>query len=453
MRIFHLIGGGVGALIFTASAAWAQSFQQPVPSYPANALAPAAVGPEGTTVLDRPRPDYDRAGRRIGSFIARPTIGLAETYDSNIYATPSATSDFYTNLDPAISIQSDWGRHALAFNANGDFKWYASHDTENVYNGSADVTGRYDIENGSYLLGDVGYALNHEDRSSPSRDSGGPVLGNPKSPVEYTTTGGYLGYVRQEGRLGLNADATITSYSYVNASDIAGNVVTETDRSRIEYVGSVKASYEIIPQSPYQVFVRGLGNTRKYNAVDSTQGLPLAQGGVTPGQTARRNSTGWEVDAGGSMQITRVITAEIYAGWLDQEYDSNLFKSVSAPSFGGNLLWNVTPLTSIKGSASQSVAETTLTGASSSTEDNLSLTVEHELRANIILVGSGGYVHDSYNGISRTDDTYGVNGGVRYLLNRTWRATGDITYSNRTSSAAGQNYDRVIATVGVEAGF
>jgi hypothetical protein len=449
-RVFQVLGGGVGALIVTAGAAFAQSFQQPVPAFPGNALGPSAVGPEGTTVLERARPDYDRPGVRLGSFIARPTIGLNETYDSNIYATPSATSDFYTSLTPGISLQSDWGRHALAFNASGDFKWYSSHDSENANNGSADVTGRYDISTGSYLVGDVGYALNHEDRSSPSRDSGGPVLFNPKTPVQYSTTGGYVGYVRQEGRIGLNVDGTVTSYSYVNSSDIAGNIVTETDRSRIEYVGAVKASYELIPQQPYNVFIRGLGNTRKYNAVDSTQGSPT---GPTPGISARRNSTGWEVDVGGSVQVTRLITAELYAGWLDQEYDSALYKSVSAPAFGGNLLWNVTPLTSIKASASQSVAETDLTGASSSTEDNLSLTVEHELLANLIIVGSGGYVHDSYNGISRTDDTYGFDGGVRYLINRMWRATGDLSYSSRSSSVSGQNYDRFIATVGIEAGF
>ncbi|MGH7032865.1 MAG: outer membrane beta-barrel protein [Stellaceae bacterium] len=448
MRVFHVLGGGVGALILTAGAAFAQSFQQPVPAFPGNALGPSAVGPEGTTVMERARPDYDRPGVRMGSFIAKPTIGVNETYDSNIFATPSATSDFYTSLDPGISIQSDWGRHALAFNASGDFKWYSAHSSENTNNGSADVSGRYDISTGSYLVGDMGYALNHEDRSSPSRDSGGPVVGNPKSPVQYSTTGGYVGYVRQEGRVGLNVDGTVTSYSYVNNSDILGGIVTETDRSRIEYVGAVKASYELIPQLPYNVFIRGLGNTRRYNAVDSTEASidPL-------GRTARRNSTGWEVDVGGQVQITRLITAEIYAGWLDQEYDSALYKSVSAPAFGGNLLWSITSLTSIKASVSQSVAETDLTGASSSTEDNLSLTVEHELLANVILAGSAGYVHDSYNGVSRTDDTYGVDGGVRYLINRMWRATGDLSYSSRSSSTSGQNYDRFIATVGIEAGF
>ncbi len=444
MRVFHILSGGVGALILTAGAAFAQSFQQPVPAFPANALAPAAVGPEGTTVLDRARPDYDRAGTRIGGFIARPTIGLDETYDSNIYAAPSATSDFYTSLTPGVSVQSDWGRHALAFNASGDFKWYSTHNDENANNGTADVTGRYDISAGSYLLGDAGYALNHEDRSSADRTT------TNKTPIEYSTTGAYFGYVRNEGRVGLNADSTITSYSYVNNSTSTGAIVTETDRSRIEYVGSLKASYEILPQLPYQVFIRGLGNTRKYNAVDSFQGTAT---GPTPGRTARRNSTGWEVDVGGSVQITRLITAEIYAGWIDQAYDSSLYSSVSAPSFGGNLLWNVTPLTSIKGSVSQSVAETDLIGASSSTEANLSLTVEHELRSNFIVLASGGYVHDSYNGLSRTDDTYGANAGARYLINRMWRATADVTYSNRTSSTSGQNYSRVVATVGVQAGF
>ena len=448
MRVFQLLGVAIGALILTAGAAFAQSFQQPIPSYPSGALGPSAVGPEGTTVLQRARPDYDRPGVRMGGFIAKPTIGVDETYDSNIYATPSATSDFFTSLTPALTIQSDWGRHALAFNASGDFKWYTSHSTENANNASADVTGRYDISTGSYLTGDVGMALNHEDRSAPGRDSGGPVIGNPKSPVEYTTTGGYVGYVRQEGRLGLNVDGTMTSYSYVNTTDVVGNIVTETDRSRIEYVGAVKASWEIIPQLPYNVFVRGLGNTRKYNAVDSTEASidPL-------GRTARRNSTGWEVDAGGQVQITRLITAELYGGWIEQDYDSALYKSVSAPAFGGNLLWNVTPLTSIKASASRSVAETDLTGASSSTEINTYLSIEHELLSNVIILGGAGYVHDDYNGISRTDDTWGVNGGVRYLINRMWRATGDLTYNNRSSTTRGQNYDRVIATIGVEAGF
>src|SRR6185437_9660395 len=104
------------------------------------------------TVMERARPDYDRPGVRVGSFIAKPTIGVNETYDSNIYATPSATSDFYTSLTPGISLQSDWGRHALAFNA------------------SADVSGRYDISTGSYLVFKVERIAHIADQIAAGRD-------------------------------------------------------------------------------------------------------------------------------------------------------------------------------------------------------------------------------------------------------------------------------------------
>ncbi len=428
-----------------AGAALAQSANTPVPAFPGNALGPSAVGPEGTTVLNRPRPDYDRLGMRLGSFLLYPVLGVSETYDSNVFATQSgAKSDFYTTANPSVSLQSDWGRHAVGVNAYGEFKWYADHSSEDVNNGGISVNGRYDIENGSFLRGEAGYTVNHEDRSSP--DS----VANIKSPTQYATTGAYLGYVRQEGRIGLNADTTITSYSYNNNSTSTGIIVPEVDRSRIEYVGALRASYEILPQLPYQAFVRVLGNERRYNSVD------LAEQAAT-GVSARRNSHGWEADVGASMEITRLVTAEVYAGYLEQDYDASaVFATNTGPAFGGNVLWNVTPLTSIRGSFSQSVAETTLVSASSSSESNVQLGVEQELLRNVLLLGSVGYVRDDYVGLpgtSRTDNTYQASVGARYLLSRMWRVIGNVTFSDRTSTAPGGAYTRLVGTVGVQAGF
>ena len=445
MKVYRgvLVGFLVPSIsLLLSSAALAQSFQLPVPGYPGNALEPAAVGPEGTMVLDRARPDYDRQGVRVGDWLIYPQADLTETWDSNIFATQTDDdSDLYTTLSPSISAQSDWGRHYLSFNADGSFKWYTTHSSENVNNASANVTGRYDIERGSYFIGDAGYALQHEDRASPD------ATANAKVPTQYSVTGAYLGYVREEGRFGVNVDGTITSYSYVNNSTTTGQTIIENDRSRIEYVGSVKGSYEILPQLPYKVFVRGVGDMRKYNAVDSGQFL------LTPGVSARRDSHGWEVDAGISMEITRLITAELYAGWLEQDYESTLFPSPSGPAFGGNLIWNPTPLDSVKASASQSIAETDIVGASSSTETNFELTLQHELLRNVILVANGGYIHDKYNGISRVDDTFGGNLGARYLFNRYLRAYADAQYSSRSSNQPGGGYDRIQATVGIQAGF
>jgi hypothetical protein len=458
MKILGGLGACTCALVLASTYAVAQ-IPTPVPAYPGNALAPAAVGPEGTTVLNRPRPDYDPLGIRAGSFLIYPSIGVSGTYDSNIFATPSGTqSDFYVTEQPVVMVNSDWNRHSLGMSATGQFKQYASHNSENVNNGTYDARGRYDISNGEYVSVDGGYALQHEDRAAPT------APGNAKNPVEYHVTGGYLAYVRELRRIGFRVDSTITSYSYNNQADPTGVLIRENDRDRIEYVVAPRLSYEYIPD--YQAFVRALGNLRRYNRFDeqtclSLQGTPTQPAVVcnpaNPNRSARRNSQGYEIDAGTAIKITSILTAEIYVGWLHQEYQSALFENVNGPSFGGNLLWNVTPLTSLKGSFSQSVAETTLPGVSSSYETNLLLTVEHELLRNLLLSGSVGFVRDDYSGDlfssqGRVDNTYGAGVGARYLMNRNVRFTADLSFSKRSSNA-GANYDRAIGTLGAVLGF
>jgi hypothetical protein len=451
------------ALMIASGYAEAQ-IPAPIPAYPGNALGPAAVGPEGQTVITRPRPDYDPLGIRLGSFIVHPSLGLTETYDSNVFATPTRdVGDFYTTENPGVSVASDWNRHSLAFTATGQFKQYATKTSENVNNGATDLRGRYDISNGQYFIADAGYALQHEDRASPDSTV------NQAHPTEYHVTGAYLAYVRELTRIGLRVDGTVTSYDFNSQFTNTGILVPENDRDRIEYVVAPRASYEFIPG--YQAFVRAVGNLRQYNQQDQTLLHPDPGDFRITNPSARRNSKGYELDVGTAIEVTRLITAEVYAGFLHQEYEAQsspgeLFHNFNGPAFGGNVLWNVTPLTSIKGSFSQSIAETVLvvatptpanplaqTAASGSRETNVQLTVEHELLRNLLLTGSVGYVRDAYSQINRTDDTYGSNIGVRYLMNRNVRLTADVSYSTRSSNQPGNGYDRIIGIVGGTIGF
>ena len=439
MKRTETFSAAVVTLLLIGGTAAAQSVQ-PIPAFPGNALEPSAVGPEGTTVGQRGRPDYDPLGIRQGGFIIHPSLSLAGVYDSNIFATSTgAISDFYTDLAPSISVNSDWNRHAIGASFSEESKLYASHSSENVNNFNANAGGRYDIENQVYLLGAAAYTLTHEDRSSPNALFG-------KNPTEYKQSIGYLGYVHQPGRLGFRVDGTLTSYDYNNTARGDGTTIDQQFRDRIEYVIAPRVSYEIIPG--YRAFARFVGNDRQYNAIDPNVG-------------AKRNSHGYEFDAGTAVEITRLITGEIYAGYLHQDYESAKLKSPTGVAFGGNIIWNITPLWSVKGSASQSVAETDVVNqvgvpASSSSETNFTVTVEHELLRNLIVSGNAAYIHDQYNGISRVDDTFAFGAGARYLMNRNIHLTADITYSSRSSTSTATNnaaFDRLIAIVGVQLGF
>jgi hypothetical protein len=426
------------------ASASAQTMYTPVPSWPSGALEPAAVGPEGDTVFNRPRPDYDPLGLRIGSFLAYPSIGLSETYDSNVFAIPgppnsaSVRDDFFTTLTPGMSITSDWSRHAVSASIQGESKHYASLQSENVNNFTSDAQGRYDIGTNEYALLQGIYWLQHEDRDSPD------APGTAKHPIEYHVTGANFAYYRMPSRIGIRVDGVLTSYSFNNGTDsVTGQTINQHFRDRIEYVLAPRLTYEIQPG--YNAFVRVIGDERQYFSQEIGAG--------PNGENVRRNSHGWEADAGGAIAITSLLSSELYVGYQEEDYENPLLQSVTGISFGGNLLWNVTPLDTIRGQFSQAIAETTLVGASSSVESSVSLTVEHELLRNVLLLGSVGYTRDDYQGVSRTDDTYGVNLGGRYLLNRNWKATADVTYSKRDSTDPTAGYDRVVGTVGLSLGF
>ena len=134
-------------------------------------------------------------------------------------------------------------------------------------------------------------------------------------------------------------------------------------------------------------------------------------------------------------------------GYLEQDYQSSVLKSPD----GRRLRWKPDleyyAFVVDQGLGLAIGRRNRYHAASSSTETNLSVTVEHELLRNVILSGNAGYIHDDYNGISRTDDTYQVGAGAKYLLNRNLRLSADITYSSRSStSTAATNaaFDRLI---------
>jgi hypothetical protein len=435
-----------------ASAALAPALAQspvlgPFPSWPGGALEPAAVGPLSETVMRRGRPDYDPLGIRLGSFIIHPSLSVVGTYDSNVFATAKTAStpvksDFFVTEIPTLGIGSDWNQDAVSLSVGGAFKQYASQTSEDVNNFTTEADGRLDLSNGEYLAVDTIYQLLHEDRSSPN------AAVSAKDPIEYKVMGADLVYVHQKARLGFRIDNTITAYDFNNASTGSGVTIPENFRDRIEYVVAPRVNYEIIPG--YNAFVRVIGNERQY--------FSQQIGGGPSGENVRRNSHGWEVDAGTAIEITRITTAEVYVGYLKQYYENPLLKSPSGIGFGANLIWNVTPISTIKASFSQAVAETTLPGASSSLETGVQLTGEHELLRNLLLLASIGFVHDNYQQASaaRSDNTFGADVGARYLLNRNWTATLDVNYSRRDSSAGNiptGNYSRVQAIASVKLGF
>src|SRR5215475_3811003 len=99
----------------------------PVPPVPSGPQAPTAPGQPtypGETVTQRPRPEFQPVGLRVGDFFWFPRGELDESYNSNIFASPTATSDLITGLQPSFDLLSSFPRNALNLHGNAVSQFY-----------------------------------------------------------------------------------------------------------------------------------------------------------------------------------------------------------------------------------------------------------------------------------------------------------------------------------------
>lgn len=388
---------------------------------------------ERQSVLQRSRPDYDPLGAHLGSFLLYPSADLSETYNSNVFVTPTNTkADLLTTFSPAVQLRSNWNNDALNFVSSGQIKRYATQVGENNSNALAGTDGRLDIERDVYLTGRLSYQLLHEDRASPNT-----VL-NQKNPTEYQQASAGSDFVHESGRLGLRVGGGVDYYTYNNEATLTNTIIPETGRNRVEYNFGPRVSYEIVPG--YEAFVQARGNYRQYMSEFATGGLDTT-------------SHGYAVDAGTAVHLGATMNGEVFAGWFAQDYNDARLAPVSGPHFGGALLWNVTQQTSIRGSLARTVEETIVIGASSFVQTLASVSVEHELRRNVLLNAGAAYVIQDFQGVVRTDTTYLANVGARYMITRNLNSGVGVTWSQRDSTAPGNNYDQILISADVKVQF
>lgn len=387
----------------------------------------------GQSVAARPRPDFDPTPIALGSFQAFPSINAASYYDSNIYSNTAAKNDDVVwKINPALGVASNWGRHALAFTGVGDASFFTNNADENYVGGAAQLEGRYDVAAQTWIAPYLAYQRNTEPRASAD------VVGNARTPTQFDLLRSGIGVNRGQGALKAQAKYDFSYYDYDKLRLVGGGSLSLNQRNRTQQRVSGDLQYDVTEN--LKPFVRGGYEWRDYTS------------------NSRRTSGGYNIDAGVKADFGGIVTAEAYAGYIARDYDNFASGNVGAVDFGGDVLWNVTELTSIAVDASRSIDETTFGGFSAATASNAvlstgtSATVTHELRRDVILEASGTYTNNDFQNSVREDDVYGAGAGGRYFFNRNFY--GDLNYNfiKRDSNNAGSSYDRhiVLARVGAQ---
>jgi len=356
---------------------------------------------------------------QAGPFLLYPEFGMALMYDSNVYATNDAhVTDWATILSPALWVQSNWDRHALNFYGAADLSYYRDQTGENTQDWRLSAEGRYDFTPDANTYGGAWWSRDHEDRESPDGRNG-------LFPTTYYTFAGYAGYFQQfhEFSVRFGGRAEHLTFQNVATSSPGFPVIINDDRDRWRYTGGARFGYEFNPR--LEGFVQLALDNRRYDR--KPDDFVVTGGGFF------RDSDGERAYVGARFNLPRVLKAEAYVGYMNQDYEDARLDDVSEPGFGANILWNATEKTRVSFYMDRTIEETTVfqSGFVASSYLNTfgGITVSHRLMERLTLYGNMFGSRVSYQGIVRTDDYVGGAVGTAYRVNKhfLW----DLSYSYR----------------------
>ena len=393
----------------------------------------ATIEPLPDSVTVRPRPDYDAIGIQTGAFVLKPSASLTETYNDNIYATKTnRKSDFITEIQPKLQVDSLWSRHALNFAILGDLGYHASATTEDYTNIDVHQGGRLDI-GGSGSLTEEAYFQRYEESRTSVDDP------RAMSPVKVDLTGGALEYRHEGGSFFGSLRGTISDSNFHNTVTNNGAVVNNHDRDRTVGTGALEMGYD--SGGLIRPFVQVTGMKVDFKQAFDDFGL-------------NRDSTGYAVNGGILFPVTALIKGRVFAGYIAREFQDLALADIHTIGYGGTLLWSPNRSTAINLQGLRTVEETTLNGASGALSSSVNLAIDLELRENLLLHGEAGYRRARFVGIARTDDNWAGGIGLTYLMNHRLRATLAYDYSSRSVNDIAGNNDysrnRVNMTVRVQ---
>jgi hypothetical protein len=382
---------------------------------------------EGEGVMDRTRPEYNAAGIPVGGFRLYPTLAAGFSADDNIYRATNATSDTFWTLSPRLDLRSGWMNDSLQLYAQLDHYAYDDHDAESHTNWIVGSAGKVGIAQGSYLSGDAYYYDTHESRISP--DISEAALSPTRYRQAHADTTGLVTF----NRLSLSATFDYDRYDFDDTKLISGGFIDNGDRDRNVYEATGKASYELAPNQA--IFAQFSYDKRDFDRLLDRNGED-------------RTSDGYRIDAGAAMMVTPLVQATAYVGYLQQNYVAPL-KDASGLDFNAQIDWFTTQLLTVHFTASRTLDDTIVAGASSVDVRAVGASADYELLRNVILRPHIGYSDNKFDGISRDDKITSAGLEGRYLMNEYLSAYAGYEYQHRATDAVGRKFNDNLFTIGL----
>jgi hypothetical protein len=371
---------------------------------------------------------YEALGIKAGSFLILPSLELSGGYDNNPQHIPDGPGSATAVVAPELQVRSDWSRHSFTADIVGTYYWYGndgqfSPPLNRPYLNSK-LDGRIDVTRETQILLENRVIVSTDNPGSPNIQAGLAKL-----PID-TTVGGTAGIEHEFGRFDATLKGSFDRISYQNSQFTDGETASNAERNYDQTAGLLRLGYEVDPGvKPY---VEVEADQRVHDVEFDSFGVD-------------RDSVGWSAKVGATLSITRWLTGEIAAGYMERDYRDPTLPNIGGPTIDGTLTWQMSALTTAKLTAASTIGESTLQGVSGEFSRDVNIEVDHAFRTWLIGTAQIGYGNDNYVGLSRDDDRYFATIGVIYKLNRSMQIKAQLRQDWLNSNQPGNAYQATSA--------
>ena len=419
------------------------------PGSPPVEIGPIHQKPKKRKAHSEPDDPYAPLGVHAGAFILYPAVELTGGYDTNpAHSSDGKGASLYT-VAPELRAQSNWSRHELKADLRGSYTGYSPDETPSLsrpyFNGKVD--GRVDVTKTTRI--DLGgrMLLSTDNPGSPNLQAGLAKL-----PI-FTTYGGNAGIGQRFNRfdLSIKGDAERTAYQHSSLTD--GSIASNDDRNYDQFTGTLRGGYELTPG--VTPFVEVSADTRKHDLNTDFSGY-------------QRNSKGLTAKIGSTFELSRLLTGEVAVGYTRRNYEDPRLDQLKGMIGNASLIWTANALTTVKLTASSTVAESTVAGVSGVLTRDIGLQVDHSFRRWLIGTVKLGFGMDSYSGTDaglalcdcvvttpggtfadRVDKRFSAGVGLTYKLRRSVQLKGEFRQDWLRSNVTGNNFSASVFLLGL----
>lgn len=380
--------------------------------------------PDKVGVRDRPKPEYEPIGVRIGLLNAYPRLSVRETYDDNIFATEgNQVNDGITALAGDLAIRSN-GRTPWSVFGNVAQYMYAEHSDEDY----ANLTGGMSIGRaiGSRLQAglSVSYARLHESRGDPSIPI--DVIELP----EFDTARAELDLTYAYARGRLNLRSSLDTFDYADGMRSDGSIFDQDFRNRDMWDVTLRNDFGIGPK--IGLFLQLQHKEQRYeNAGRSAEDID-------------RDATTNALYAGTALWISDLVRGDVGVGVLEVNNRDPTQEDRRTIGLNASLEYYVTQLLSASITARRDSGPSDIAESASYVATTGALGVDYELRRNVLVTANYSYSRREYSGIEREDTVSKSGLQVQWMVNRRARASMGFALEEREwpVAAAGRDYRR-----------